>query len=221
MAVVNTGPYQAFKAGADLSTKQDCLVKLDANGELELATNGSRGFPLVDDPAEGKYGTIQIYGIARVVAGDAVTMGAELTSDANGKAVEAGAEDEICGVAFSAATGAGQLINMWISPGGVVGPKGDPGAQGDPGAPGNTNVVSMGAGTLANESGVAETTVTDELVAVGDIVMLQATSATALAADMYVSEVAAGSFKVTHTAAPGADSTFSYMVLRPPADSGD
>lgn len=109
--------FQAFAAGEDLSTKQNHFVKLDSNGKLVVATDGERGFPLVDYPSLGEYGTFQIIGRAKIVAGDAIAVWDDLTSDSQGRAVTADTGDAVSAIALEAASAAGEVIACLITSG--------------------------------------------------------------------------------------------------------
>ena len=58
---------------------------------------------------------IQIKEIGKWVAGGAISVGAELATDANGKAVTATSGDFIVGIALTAATAAGDLVQVQIT----------------------------------------------------------------------------------------------------------
>ena len=92
MAVFREGNTIGFEAGADLSAKQFFIVKLNADKEVVLAaaaTDAILGI-LQNEPLEGERATIRpnnASGTGKVIAGGAITLGAWLTTDANGEAV--------------------------------------------------------------------------------------------------------------------------------------
>ncbi len=96
-----------LKAGADLSTKQYYLVKLDTStGDIILAdANAVCMGVLQNNPTLGEFAEVAwIAGGANVIAGGAITIGATVMSDANGKAVvTTAAGDNIIGTATKAA----------------------------------------------------------------------------------------------------------------------
>ena len=118
MAVEGRQDRWAFKAGADLTAAQYKAVKLDANGNIVLAGAGEAAVGiLVDMPAAGEYGTVAVDGIAKAVAGGAVTPGVLLAADANGAVVAAVAGNHIIGQALSGASAAGELVTLVLARG--------------------------------------------------------------------------------------------------------
>lgn len=91
MATEKTSPQdlESFPAGADLTTKQFRLVKLNDAGELVLAGAGDRAFPLQDKPAKGQNGTVAMAGAPKAEAGGEIKAGKPLSSNSEGKLVEA------------------------------------------------------------------------------------------------------------------------------------
>lgn len=100
-------------ASADLSAKQWLFVKVSGAGTVTVCA-ASTDVPvgvLQNKPTSGQEAEIDMDGITKVVAGAAVSAGAEVMSDANGKAITAAtAGNRIAGVALSAAGGAGEII---------------------------------------------------------------------------------------------------------------
>lgn len=60
---------------------------------------------------------VRLLGIARVLSGDAVAVGARVSNDTTARAVTATAGASCHGVALTAATGAGEYIDVLLSPG--------------------------------------------------------------------------------------------------------
>lgn len=83
------GRTRSAEAAADLSTKQNYIVKLDSTGKAALADSGTAAIVgvLQNYPASGEQATYAFTGTAKVVAGGSITPGAWVTSDGNGKAV--------------------------------------------------------------------------------------------------------------------------------------
>lgn len=75
--------------------------------------------------ASGERVDVALDGVAYVVAGAAVALGAQLTSDASGRAVTAapaaGTNNRVIGVALEAAAAAGDVIRVLLSPSTVQG----------------------------------------------------------------------------------------------------
>jgi hypothetical protein len=67
---------------------------------------------------------VRLMGIARVLTGAAVAVGARVGNDATARAITvapaAGANAPFFGVALTASTGAGQYIDVLLTPGGVT-----------------------------------------------------------------------------------------------------
>lgn len=98
-------PLQAITtiAAADLSSKQHCAVKLDANGEAALAGAGENAVGILQDtPALGQAGNVMVLGESFAVYGGAVDAGSNLTPDAAGRLVTAGGDDCVIAVAREA-----------------------------------------------------------------------------------------------------------------------
>ena len=80
---------KSLEASEDLSAKQFFIVQLDANGKLEVA-EGATDFivgVLQNNPESGQMGTYRFLGTSKVKAGGTITVGAFVTTDANGEAV--------------------------------------------------------------------------------------------------------------------------------------
>jgi hypothetical protein len=93
--------FDAISASGDLSAHQFKCVTLDGSAELALAGAGVDCNVLIDKPdAQGKKGTVLLYGIGKVKAGEAIAAGDLLASDAAGLAVVAATTDAIFGRAL-------------------------------------------------------------------------------------------------------------------------
>ena len=102
----------SLDAATDLSGKQYHFVTPDADSKFGICTAGDGGWVLQNKPEAGKAATVQKGGITRVVAGDAITAPAYVTSDANGKAVTATTGDIINGYAITSASAADEQVTM-------------------------------------------------------------------------------------------------------------
>jgi hypothetical protein len=116
------GQQISLAAAADLSTHQFKFVNVDGNGRAALGGAGTRAVGVLQDKpnALGKVGTIMLSGISKVVAGAAVTVGADVMSDASGRAVTATATNRRLGVALATAGGAGEIIPVLLRPDGTA-----------------------------------------------------------------------------------------------------
>ena len=97
----------SFIAGADLSALQYHAVKLNTSGQIVACGDGESAIGILqDDPESGKVGRVMTLGITYGIAGDAITAGSNVASDANSELVTAGGGDAVIGVALeTAATG--------------------------------------------------------------------------------------------------------------------
>ena len=110
------------KAGADIADVRNLIMKYDADGNVVAATAGTDipvGIALIESGANdvtGEYSgkvkagedvDIQVKDIGYVIAGAAITKGAEVAAGTGGKAVAAAAGDYVLGIALAgAASGA-------------------------------------------------------------------------------------------------------------------
>jgi len=120
MAVAQTGALRQAPTTTDLSGSCGLAVVVNASGNLVLA--GAAVFidgVLVDDPKTGQAGTYQVRDIAKVVAGAAITRGANLTTNASGQFITAATGNPIVGKALEAAGAASQVIRAEIGYRGV------------------------------------------------------------------------------------------------------
>ncbi len=105
-AAVN--PFRFLKGGAADNT----LIQAAAAADVILGV--SKGGAV----ASGRFGDMQILGVAKVEAGAAVTRFSRVTADSVGRAVAAapaaGANNGIGGIAMQAATAAGDLIDVLL-----------------------------------------------------------------------------------------------------------
>ena len=112
---INDSPVVNIKAGATISAP--AFLAVTAGGAVCGAGALALGIVTPDCDsavASGDDLTVQIKDIGTWIAGAAVSAGAELASDANGKAVTATSGDFILAIALKAATAAGQRIPVQI-----------------------------------------------------------------------------------------------------------
>jgi hypothetical protein len=114
MAVELPGFLTSREAGSVVS--QHRFVTLASDGQVDHTGAGAQADGVSQDDggtAAGRaVGLMLLGGITKVEAGAAVTRGAEVASDASGRAVAAVTGDRILGRAWEAASGAGVKITV-------------------------------------------------------------------------------------------------------------
>ena len=115
---INESATVSLKAGAALTSPKGIALALDGDG-LKLPSAGADvvGIAIIsneDAAAVGDRVDVQVKDIGKIYAGGAVTLGALVSVDAAGKAVAAATGDMVLGRALSAATAAGDLIDVQI-----------------------------------------------------------------------------------------------------------
>ena len=111
MAVSKQGMVDARTAGEDLSEKLMYIAKLNSSEEAVLAGNDEVGYGVITEAAaQGAAATLQISGIAKVVASGAINAGAKVAVAAGGKA-KAGTTNPI-GVARSTVSADGEVVEV-------------------------------------------------------------------------------------------------------------
>ena len=83
---------------------------------VQTSSGGAVYGILQNSPASGQAADVGIMGISKVVAGAAITAGANLMCDTAGRAVAQTSTNIIAAVALEAATAAGQIITVAIIP---------------------------------------------------------------------------------------------------------
>ncbi len=116
---INDTPTIVGKATADINGGAFLAAKFDANGGIVLAGAGDNAIGIMpattpDSVAAGEDVNIQIKDIGLWKTGAAVAAGAELTSDADGKAVTAAVGNFVTAIALEAATDADQVIKVQV-----------------------------------------------------------------------------------------------------------
>ena len=117
---INDSPVIAAEATVALSGAEFLAVKFDSDGGIVKAdTAGENVIGLL--PAEqgdigaGETVTVQIKECGLWKVGEAVAVGAELTTDADGKAVTAASGNFITAIALEAASAADEIIKVQIA----------------------------------------------------------------------------------------------------------
>lgn len=116
---INESPVIVKKAGEKLEDARGMALAMK-DGELVKPKAGELviGITLIETDETVEKGTdvdIQIKDIGKWTAGEAITAGAELATDANGKAVVAKAGNFIVGVALNSAEKAGTWVKVQIT----------------------------------------------------------------------------------------------------------
>lgn len=89
MAISMQGVLQwAHAAGADLTGKLFYFAALDSDGNIVLAGAGAASIgAIIEEATSGNPASVQMNGIAKVIAGGTIVAGAQVEVDSNGKAV--------------------------------------------------------------------------------------------------------------------------------------
>lgn len=116
---VNPSPTIVMEAGAALTDARYRALAV-SSGKLVLPDAGANVIGIAigetdDSVAVGEDVTVQIKDIGKWEAADAIAIGDELATDATGKAVKATSGAFIVGVALTAASAAGSLVQVQIA----------------------------------------------------------------------------------------------------------
>jgi len=116
---INQSPVIAGVAGAAINGGAFKIVKFDGSGKIVPASVA--GEPVLGilpaqtpDLVSGDDVTVQVAAIGKVMAGAAVTKGAQVMTDTSGRVVPATAAKYILGIALEPAAAAGAVINVLI-----------------------------------------------------------------------------------------------------------
>lgn len=115
---INDSPTIVLPAKEKIENAQGIALVIDG-GEFTKPTAGANviGLSLFTNDETVQAGddiTVQVKDIGKWIAGEAVAVGDELTTDAEGKAVKAAEGNFITAVALSKATAAGDVIKVQI-----------------------------------------------------------------------------------------------------------
>lgn len=103
---------EGYLAGEDLSSAQYTFVTSDGDEVTATGAGEAATGVLWNDPQSGRAASVVRGGEPMVYAGAAIAVGAEIASDANGKAVTAASGDVILGEARTAAGAADELVTI-------------------------------------------------------------------------------------------------------------
>lgn len=112
----------SLPAAADLSAATNLyrLVTINNVGKIALSAAHARVVGVLQNqPKANEMANFDGRGIEKVQAGAAIVAGADLASDATGRAVTAVSGDEIFGTAVGAAAAAGVILQVVWQPRGV------------------------------------------------------------------------------------------------------
>lgn len=108
-------------AAADLSSHQYKFAVLTSTGVNVAGANVFAPAVIQNKPTSGQAVTLFGAGsISKVVAGAAITRGAQVMSDASGRAITAATGGIICGRALETVTAAGQIVSVLLGGNGAV-----------------------------------------------------------------------------------------------------
>jgi hypothetical protein len=111
----------SFEAGVDLSSKRYTFVSMSSDGQIDPTGDGAIALGVLQDEpaAAGRAAAVCTAGTTMITAGGTIAAGAELASDANGKAVTAATNDIILGTALKGAA-ADEIVQMLFHPRGAA-----------------------------------------------------------------------------------------------------
>ena len=105
---------ESFIAGVDLTAKQFYAVKYDAAGKMIVGTLANAIGVLQDHSKAESDATVILLGMSKAVAGAAIAVGAEVTSDADGKFVTAAAGQVVLARANLAAAAEDDIFEVLL-----------------------------------------------------------------------------------------------------------
>ena len=115
---INPSPTIVMPAKAAITNPRYLALAVDA-GKVKLPAAGDPVIGIAigenDTVAADEMVDIQIKDIGKWIASGAIAVGAEVATDANGKAAAATSGDFILGVALTAASAAGDIIQVQIT----------------------------------------------------------------------------------------------------------
>lgn len=119
MATMQSRDTRTEIAGVDLSSAQWKFVTLEADGQVDLAATAGEAVygVVIVGAAAGRAVTVVRTGSVMVEAGDAITAGDAVATDASGNAVTATTGDIVAGYAKEDGVD-GQIINIELITGG-------------------------------------------------------------------------------------------------------
>lgn len=106
-------------AGADLTTVQyHCVKQTNTGAVVPCSVIGERVFGIVlNDPRMNETATVAVQGVMKVMAGAAISIGAEVMTNASGRVITATADKRTIGEAMTAATANGEYVTVLLRSG--------------------------------------------------------------------------------------------------------
>lgn len=135
MSFGSNGVDISLVAAADQTAQQYRGGTVDANGNFIIATAAGQSVigVLQNNPASGQAASVRVGGVSKMVAGGAITAGALIKVDNQGRAVAATLASitqatvpnnvtgsDVIGIALKGAGGAGEIIPVIVEPRGAV-----------------------------------------------------------------------------------------------------
>ena len=102
-----------------VATEDRRVEQADVAGELVIGV-GQETVSAEDVTRGPRITNVRLMGVSVVEAGAAVTKGAEVTTDASGRAITAGVGNRVAGIALDNAAQAGDWIGVFLTPAGRV-----------------------------------------------------------------------------------------------------
>jgi len=105
-----------FQAGTTVTRYR--AVVLAADGQVDHSGLDGDVLGVAEDSQEvvGRAVTVMIFGITKVEAGGAITVGGQVCADASGRAIAIAANLQAFGRALETVTTAGQLVSVLLTP---------------------------------------------------------------------------------------------------------
>lgn len=119
LEITNPTVFRSFVNEGEEVIPENRIIKMTGTSYLggDLATSAAdRLWGISTEPVSpGISSSIQVAQVAVVETGGAFARGDKLTSDAQGRAVEAGEEDSVIGIAAQPSTGAGEFVGVELA----------------------------------------------------------------------------------------------------------
>lgn len=105
----------SYEAGADLSALQFHFLVMSSDGQVDGAGDGAAAIGVLQNKpsAAGQAAEIAVSGVAKVVAGSAITAGQRVASASDSEAIPAATGDIVVGVAMTSGD-AGDLVEVLL-----------------------------------------------------------------------------------------------------------
>jgi hypothetical protein len=122
MATYQNQNVHTFVSAGDLSTSQFRFLTVNTGGKVEVSGEGDDviGILLNDPNGADQSAQVATFGISRIEAAEAIDGGAKVTPNASGQAVTAGSGDDVAGIVIDGASGAGEIVSIFLNPRGKV-----------------------------------------------------------------------------------------------------